>query len=247
MKTIFAANWKMNGSSTTISQLLNSILSKLTNVDEKEIIIFPSYPYLQHAKDILSDVNWYIGGQDLSKFDQGAYTGEVAASMLRDLGCTYVLVGHSERRHIIGESNELVAQKFSQAIKHKLIPVLCVGETLEEKNADQTNNVIARQLQSVLDLPTGAELLSKGIIAYEPVWAIGTGEAAKPADAINVHKYIRSWLIENTINNVPIIYGGSVSPNNAHDFLVDHEVNGVLVGGASLDADKFVEIVKCTK
>jgi triosephosphate isomerase len=248
MKKIFAANWKMNGSLASITQLLNSMFSQLDgDLEEKDVIIFPPSPYIQHTKSILSNVNWHVGGQDLSNFDQGAYTGEVAASMLRDLGCTYVLVGHSERRHILGESKELVAQKFSQAIRHKLIPILCVGETLDEKNSGQTENIIDSQIQSVLDLPSGGELLKNGILAYEPVWAIGTGVAAKLADAVSVHKHMHSWLLQNKVRGVPIIYGGSVNSENAYDFISAQGVDGVLVGGASLDAHKFVEIIKCTK
>ncbi len=245
MKPIFAANWKMNGSLESINQLISSLLSQSLNSIAREVIIFPPSPYLLHTKKLLGNINWYVGGQNLSNFDQGAYTGEVAASMLRDLGCGYVLVGHSERRHVIGESCELVAQKFHKAIQHKLIPILCIGETLDERNAKETYNVIDKQLRSVLDLPTGAEILSKGIVAYEPVWAIGTGIAAKPNDVANLHGYIRTWLLENKVEDVPIIYGGSVTPDNAHELLLKPEINGVLVGGASLDANKFMEILKC--
>ena len=241
----FAANWKMNGSLESINQLINSLSSRFVEADDSEIIIFPPSAYLSHTKSLLSNLNWYLGGQDVSNFDQGAYTGEISASMLRDLGCTYVLVGHSERRHIIGESYELVAQKFSKAIEHKLIPVLCIGETIEQRKSKETNNIIDKQLRSVLDLPTGPAILSKGIIAYEPVWAIGTGVSAKPDDVINVHTYIKSWLLDNGVQDVPIIYGGSVNPQNAFELISKPEVDGVLVGGASLDADKFLEILQC--
>lgn len=244
-KPIVAGNWKMNGSRESINELLQKIHIELTEEIDTEVIIFPPYVYIQDAKAQLKDINWYVGAQDVSNFDQGAYTGEISASMLRDLGCHYVLVGHSERRHILGESNELVAQKFINALNHKLIPILCVGETLEQKEAGSTESVIAKQLKSVLDLPNGAIELSKGIIAYEPVWAIGTGLSAKSEDANRVHYYIKAWFAENGVEHTPIIYGGSVSPDNAKELIMQPSVDGVLVGGASLDAHKFVEIIRC--
>jgi len=248
-KPIIAGNWKMNGSQVSITQLLTEMLSSNSNQkawESSEIIVFPPSVYLSHAKDLLKGVNWYVGAQNLSNFEQGAYTGETAASMLRDVGCSHVLVGHSERRHIIGESNELVAQKYSMALAHKLLPILCIGETLEEREAGMTESIIAKQLKSVLDLPNGAKALSKGIIAYEPVWAIGTGLSAKAKDANATHGYIRNWFSKNSVDErTPIIYGGSVTPDNASEIASSSDIDGVLVGGASLDAKKFLEIIRC--
>ena len=244
-KPIVAGNWKMNGSKESIDLLLRQMLSLEPPSDIAEIIIFPPSLYVHQVKEHLRQINWYVGAQDVSSFNQGAFTGELSASMLRDSGCTHVLIGHSERRHVIGESNNLVAQKYAKSLEHKLVPILCVGETLQEREAGNTETIIANQLESVLDLPNGADALSNGIIAYEPVWAIGTGLSAAAEEANVVHSFIANWCSENSVNVPPIIYGGSVTSKNAEALMSQSNIGGVLIGGASLNAEKFVEVIRC--
>lgn len=245
MKKIIAGNWKMNGTSAVITELVTSLLQQ--EATAVEVVLFPPSPYLSHTKRLLAQVNWHLGAQNISQFDNGAYTGEVSGAMLRDLGCNYVLVGHSERRHVFLEDDVCVARKFSKAVLHKIVPFLCIGETVSERDTQQTLKVIDRQLQSVLDLPKGAELLANAVIAYEPVWAIGSGQSASVKDAVVVHAHIKEQLSAYGISNIPVLYGGSVNELNAAEFLECEEVDGLLVGGASLDANKFMEIMKCIK
>jgi triosephosphate isomerase len=208
--------------------------------------IFPPAVFLDAVKWGLrhSAVKW--GAQDVSCYaGQGAYTGEISAEMLKTLGCRYVLVGHSERRHVLGESDALVAEKYQRVLECGMIPVLCVGETSAQHAPFVTEKTVLAQLQSVLNLALPVSHLEKMVIAYEPVWAIGTGHAATPSEAKHVHRVLREALISHaaSLAAVPIVYGGSVSADNAHDFLALPEVDGVLVGGASLKAGAFRGIV----
>lgn len=239
-----AGNWKLNGSKQNTVQLLEGILGGIKDVKKAEVAVCPPSVYLQQVSEILkgSPVQW--GAQNVSEHASGAFTGEVAAPMLTDFGCKYCIIGHSERRSIFGETDEQVAQKFTALIKTGIIPILCVGELLEERESGKTEQVVGRQVDAVLS-HAGIEQFSKAVIAYEPVWAIGTGKTATPDQAQDVHAFIRQRLAEkdsSVAENVQILYGGSVKPDNAAELFTQADIDGGLIGGASLDASGFLSI-----
>ncbi|MDX1459637.1 MAG: triose-phosphate isomerase [Xanthomonadales bacterium] len=243
-KIMVAGNWKMNGSTASIEALVDGILTGLDEQAPVDVVVFPPFPYLSQVSAALggSAVGW--GAQNLNAQESGAHTGEVSAGMLLDFGCRYVLVGHSERRTVYGESDEDVADRFEAAIRAGLIPVLCVGETREEREAGDTEAVVARQIDAVLQRG-GVSLLRTAIIAYEPVWAIGTGLTATPEQAQAVHAFIRHKIgaLDDTIaGQIRILYGGSVNGSNAADLFAREDIDGGLVGGASLTAEGFLAI-----
>jgi triosephosphate isomerase len=201
------------------------------------------FPYLQQAADALagSPVAW--GGQTLSEHDSGAFTGEVSGAMLRDLGCRFVIVGHSERRALFGERDAQIAAKFGAAQRAGLIPILCVGETLAERDRGETEEVVGRQLRAVID-SAGVAAVAEAVVAYEPVWAIGTGRTATPDQAQSVHAFIRAQLGAGAAGKVPLLYGGSVKPDNASALFAMPDVDGGLIGGASLLAADFLAICR---
>lgn len=238
-----AGNWKMNGSLEKNQELLRCIKPSVMMADV-QIVVCPPAIYIPQAAQMLADSNIAWGAQNLSHLANGAYTGEISASMLRDLGCGYVIVGHSERRALNGESDALVAEKYAAAINAGLIPILCVGELLAERQADATQSVVSRQLDAVI-ARVGIDGIGKGVIAYEPVWAIGTGVTASPDQAQEVHRYIRERLAsqdESIANRLQILYGGSVKPDNAAQLFAMPDIDGGLIGGASLEAGSFVAI-----
>jgi len=231
-RALVAGNWKMNGTLGSIGDLMDGI--------------FPPFVYLGMVAERVRHTPVALGGQDCSVHDSGAYTGEIGASMLRDVGCRYVIVGHSERRHYHGESDELVARKFARALEHALIPILCVGETLAEREAGQTEAVVGRQLGAVL-AACGADVFQRAVIAYEPVWAIGTGRNATPTQAQAVHAFVRGQVALRdpaASSAVRILYGGSVKGGNAAELLAQPDIDGGLVGGASLNAAEFLTICR---
>lgn len=237
-------NWKMNGSQQTNEVLLRAVLAGQKNDARLEVVICPPFPYLASVAAHLRHSNVVLGAQNVSAAPHGAFTGEVSVSMLRDIGCRYVLVGHSERRALFGETDEAVAQKFVAAIDHGLIPVLCVGETLDERRAGITTSVVTTQITAVIK-HAGIEKLTHGVIAYEPVWAIGTGETASPEQAQAVHRHIRSIIgvyDEQAAISLQILYGGSVKADNAQAIFSQPDIDGGLIGGASLDAASFTSI-----
>ncbi len=241
---LIAGNWKMNGSLASNAGLLGGIRAGAAGLSAELAVCVPA-PYLAQTQSALtsSGVNW--GAQDVSVHDGGAYTGEVSAAMLCDFGCRYVIVGHSERRSYHGETDELVAQKAVRAIAAGLVPIVCVGETLEQREQGATNAVVARQLQPVL-AAVGADLANV-VIAYEPVWAIGTGKTATPEMAQQVHELIRATLAQAdaaAATTVRILYGGSMKPDNAGELLAKPDIDGGLIGGASLKAADFLAIAK---
>ncbi len=243
-RPMVAGNWKMNGSLKFNSALLAELELRLKPEWAIDCAVFPPFVYLAQAVRDLSGGSIAIGGQDVCAEASGAFTGEVSAAMLRDVGCTLALVGHSERRHWYHEDDALVARKFAAAAATGLTPVLCVGETLEEREAGRTEHVIARQLDAVLGL-SGVARLREAVVAYEPVWAIGTGRTASPEQAQSVHSFIRRRIEaqDATIaRRLRIVYGGSVKAGNAADLFAMPDVDGGLVGGASLSADEFYEI-----
>ncbi len=243
-KILVAGNWKMHGSKAMVRELLEGLLAGSTADGKADLVVFPSFPHLSLAESILSGSHIRFGGQNLNPHAQGAHTGETSGSMLKDLGCNYVLVGHSERRAIYGESDQDVALRFAAALEAKLHPVLCVGETLEERENGQTEAVVARQLDAVIN-HVGMDALRKAVIAYEPVWAIGTGVTASPQQAQDVHAFIRDKLrsLDDIIaGHLRILYGGSVKGSNAAELFAQSDIDGGLVGGASLTAEDFLAI-----
>ena len=242
---LVVGNWKMNGSIESNQSLIEGIKQGLANGSQAAAVgVCPPYVYLQQVGGLLQGTGIAWGGENLSEQNAGAFTGEVSASMLVDFGCQYVIVGHSERRSLYGESDELVAAKFAKAQEAGLIPILCVGELLEEREAGETENVVKRQLDAVIN-QLGVASLAKSVIAYEPVWAIGTGKTASPQQAQDVHAFIRGQVAEKdagVAEKVQILYGGSVKGNNAAELFAMPDIDGGLIGGASLNANDFLTI-----
>ena len=238
-RPLVAGNWKMNGGREAIDLLLDGLSGISTTA---EVAVFPPYVYLPQVVSTLCGSGIDVGAQNVSEYQAGAYTGEVAADMLSDIGCRYVLVGHSERRSLFGEKDRQVAEKFVASQRSGLIPVLCVGETLEQRASGKTLAVIAAQLDAVLER-AGLESVCNGVIAYEPVWAIGTGKTATAEQAQEIHREIRQQLGEPGMKT-RILYGGSVKAANAAELFAQQDVDGALIGGASLDSDEFREICK---
>ncbi len=239
-KRLVIGNWKMHGDTAFNSELLAGLRSGSAEAPQCDVAVCVPFPYLYQTRSLLegSGVSW--GAQDVSKHEKGAYTGETAATMLADFDCRWVLVGHSERRSYHGESDTLVAEKAAAALAAGITPVVCVGETQQEQEAGQTHAVIERQFAPVLAL--GVESLSKLVVAYEPVWAIGTGLTASPEQAQEVHAFIRSKLEAAGAGQVRILYGGSVKGANAASLFAMPDIDGALVGGASLVASEFLSI-----
>jgi triosephosphate isomerase len=243
-KPLVAGNWKMHGSRADNAVLVRSLLDRLPAQGAAEVLVCPPFVYLLETSRLLKDSDVALGAQSLCAEAQGAFTGEVSGAMLRDVGCRYVLVGHSERRQVYGEDDSLVARKFVAAQASGLVPVLCVGETLDEREGGRTAEVILRQLDAVLAV-TGAGAFGEAVIAYEPVWAIGTGRNATPEQAQEVHAMIRGRVaaLDAKIGAaVRILYGGSVKASNARELFAMADIDGGLVGGASLKADEFAQI-----
>jgi triosephosphate isomerase (TIM) len=243
---LVAGNWKMNGSKADIKELLNGIKQGIGDVETAEVAVCPPFIYLGEVEAQLSGTPIAWGAQNLSTEEKGAFTGEISAAMVNDFSCKYVLVGHSERRSLYGEDDAVVAKKFSVARAAGLKPILCIGETLEEREKGVTNDVVARQLEAVIDLE-GIAALADGVIAYEPVWAIGTGKTASPEQAQEVHAFIRGLLAgkdESVAAKVQILYGGSMNAANAAELLAQTDIDGGLIGGASLKAEDFLTICR---
>jgi triosephosphate isomerase len=241
---LVAGNWKMHGSLAANQRLLDAIKHGAASGSGVEVVVCVPFPYLQQAASVLagSAVAW--GAQTLSEHDSGAYTGEVSGAMLRDVGCRYVLVGHSERRTLFGERDARIAAKFAAAQRVGLIPILCVGETLDEREQGATEEVVGRQVRAVLDV-AGVGALADAVIAYEPVWAIGTGRTASPEQAQAAHAFVRALVgaADPAVGaRVPLLYGGSVKPGNARELFAMPDVDGGLIGGASLVAEDFLAI-----
>ena len=241
-RQLVAGNWKMHGSREMASALVAEVAASLPA--GADVAVLPPFPYLADLIGRHGAGRLAFGAQDSSEHAQGAYTGEVSAAMLKDIGCTYVLAGHSERRQYHAESDDLVARKFVAAQGAGLVPILCVGETLAERDGGATESVIARQLEAVV-ARAGIGAFANAVVAYEPVWAIGTGRTATPEQAEAVHKFIRDKLaaLDGTIaGSLRLLYGGSVKPSNAAELFGQPDVDGGLIGGASLVAEDFLAI-----
>ena len=242
---LVAGNWKMNGSLASARALVGAILPGVGGL-KSEVAVCPPYVYLETVGALLKGSVVALGAQNVAREDPGAFTGEIAAPMLRDLGCKYVIVGHSERRALYGESDALVAEKYGRALREGLVPILCVGELLEERDAGHTEQVVARQLDAVLTR-SGVADLGRGVVAYEPVWAIGTGRTATPEQAQEVHAFIRGRIAghdSSVAAGLRILYGGSVKGSNAVGLFAMPDIDGGLIGGASLLAEDFLAICR---
>jgi triosephosphate isomerase len=244
-RPIVAGNWKLHGSRAENARLIEDVTAQLPAKTEAACVVCPPFVYLQEAARLLRGTSVELGAQDVSAESHGAFTGEVSAAMLKDVGCEYTIVGHSERRLLFRESDQQVARKFAAAQSKGLIPILCLGEQLAEREADRTWEVITRQLDAVLEL-CGVETFGQAVIAYEPVWAIGTGRNASPEQAQEVHAFVRARLEGRNAkiaSETRILYGGSVKAGNAAELFAMPDVDGGLIGGASLKADEFLAIL----
>jgi triosephosphate isomerase len=241
---LVAGNWKMNGSRTSVAELLGGLKAGIGQVTTAEVAVCAPAIYLPDTQVALTGTPIKWGGQDVSAHASGAYTGEIAGSMLNDFGCHYVIIGHSERRAYHAETDETVAQKFAAARAVGLVPILCVGETLEEREQGITEDVVGRQLDAVV-AHCGIDTVGEGVIAYEPVWAIGTGKTATPEQAQQVHAFIRARLAAGSqavADGMRILYGGSMNPKNAAELVAQPDIDGGLIGGASLKAPDFLAV-----
>ena len=241
-KPLIAGNWKMHGTASEAVALARQLVKNEHSCAGVQLAIFPSTLYLGLVASELSGSAIALGAQNVSEHGPGAFTGEVSADMLKETGCDYTLVGHSERRTLFGEVDGAVADKFKAAQRSGLVPILCVGETLQQRQQGLTLDVIAKQINAVKD-KVGIENLCRGVIAYEPVWAIGTGEVASPEEAQLVHRVIRELLGPGGIGT-SLLYGGSVKASNAAELFAEPDIDGGLVGGASLEVDEFLKIAQ---
>lgn len=241
-RNLVAGNWKMHGARADSAELVAAVAGSLP--ENTDVAVIPPFPYLAELAGVNAGNGLAFGAQDLSEHAQGAFTGEVAGAMLREVGCEYVLVGHSERRQYHAETNEVVARKFVAAQAAGLIPILCVGELLEHREAGETEAIVGAQLDSVLDL-AGIAAFEKAVVAYEPVWAIGTGKTASPGQAQDVHAFMRDKFARQDAriaSSLRLLYGGSVKAANAAELFAEPDIDGGLIGGASLVAADFIAI-----
>lgn len=242
-QSLVVGNWKMNGTCASAEALAQGIIAGL-GTNSAAIAVCAPYVYLSKVADIVKNTRLALGAQNVADKSAGAYTGEVSAAMLKEVGCQYAIVGHSERRSYYGDTNESVAARFVQALEQNITPILCVGETLEQREQDKTFAVIDEQLDAVISL-AGIASFKDAVIAYEPVWAIGTGKTATDEQAQEVHKYIRNYIAakdQAIADKIQILYGGSAKPDNAKGLFAMPDIDGGLIGGASLDADSFLKV-----
>ena len=245
-RKLVVANWKMHGNLASNQQLLMAYLERLSALNNVDVVVCVPYPYLAQTQSLLQGTNIAWGAQNLSKDVVGAYTGEVSASMLRDFGATYVIIGHSERATAYCESDENIAAKFMQAKANGLVPVLCVGETLIEREAGVMEMVVAKQIDTIINL-YGADVFMDAVVSYEPIWAIGTGLAASPDQAQSMHDFIRNRIASHNkeaAGSLKILYGGSVNPQNAVQLFSMQDIDGGLIGKCSLSAQEFEGICR---
>ena len=248
-QAMVAGNWKLNGNLESIRTLIDGLKQGIGSVTRSSVVVCPPFIYLSEVAGLVKGSKIGVGAQNISEQSSGAYTGEIAGDMAKDIGCEYAIIGHSERRALYGETNELVAEKFAAAQKAGLIPILCVGEQLDERERNVTEKVVGRQLAAVIQ-KSGIAALSKAILAYEPVWAIGTGKTATPDQAQAVHAFMRSQvsaLDASIADSLSILYGGSVKAANAEELFAKPDIDGGLIGGASLDAEGFLAICRAVK
>ncbi|AXE61343.1 triose-phosphate isomerase [Candidatus Thioglobus sp. NP1] len=244
-KTIVAGNWKMNASKDSVDNLIKDLLTGMDGITS-EVLVCAPFPYLAQVELLIQGSKVMLGAQNLNTNASGAYTGEVSADMIKDFGARHVIVGHSERRSLYGETSAMVAEKTKAALNAGLTPLLCIGESIEQRDSGNTEAVIEKQLSAVIEL-VGIEAFNQIIIAYEPVWAIGTGVTATPEQAQEAHLFIRSLLAKNdesVAQKTPILYGGSMNASNASELISCADIDGGLIGGAALKAEDFLQICK---
>ena len=244
-KTIVAGNWKMNASKDSVDNLIKDLLTGMDGITS-EVLVCAPFPYLAQVELLIQGSKVMLGAQNLNTNSSGAYTGEVSADMIKDFGARHVIVGHSERRSLYGETSAMVAEKTKAALNAGLTPLLCIGESIEQRDSGNTEAVIEKQLSAVIEL-VGIEAFNKIIIAYEPVWAIGTGVTATPEQAQEAHLFIRNLLAKNdesVAQKTPILYGGSMNASNASELISCADIDGGLIGGAALKAEDFLQICK---
>lgn len=243
-QNMIAGNWKMNGTSDSVKTLIEGVVSGLSADQKCDVVVGTPYVYIPAVVSATASSAVKVAAQDVSEQDKGAFTGEVSGEMLKDVGCEYVIIGHSERRSLYGESDTDSAQKYMAAQRNDLTPIFCIGELLEERENGTTEAVCSRQLDAVIDA-AGIASLANAVIAYEPVWAIGTGKVATPEQAQDVHAFIRNKLAQldsNIAEKVQILYGGSMNPGNVADLIAQPDIDGGLIGGASLKAEDFLAL-----
>jgi triosephosphate isomerase len=241
-RQLVVGNWKMNGNQHSNAELLAQIVAGWQGEHSAEVVVCPPNPYLIQTYEKIAGSPVLLGAQNVSQYDVGAFTGEVSAQMLAELHCKFVIIGHNERRRLQGETDEHVAQKFMAVQRANLIPILCIGESLAQRENGWHLEVIRRQLEAVF-AHVGRDVFAKAVVAYEPVWAVGTGKTATPEQAQEVHRFIRSQL-GGLAEEVRILYGGSVKASNAEQLFAIQDIDGALLGGASLDAEEFLKICK---
>ncbi len=241
-RQLIVGNWKMNGNQQINAVLLAEVVAGWQGEHDADVVICPPNPYLLHTYENISGSAIFLGAQNVSQYEAGAYTGEVSAQMLSELHCKFVIIGHNERRRLQAETDDQVAQKFIAAQRENLIPILCIGESLAQREDGKYIDVIGRQLDAVISC-VGRDKFLNAVVAYEPVWAVGTGKTATPQQAHEVHRFIREHL-GSVAEEVRILYGGSVKASNAEQLFALPDIDGALLGGASLDAKEFLKICK---
>ncbi len=246
-KSLMAANWKMHMTVREAVSFIAQLQESVEGMEDREVLIAPPFTHLWALREAMEAAGFSMAAQNCHWKDHGAFTGEISLPMLKETGCRYVIIGHSERRHIFGETDQWIAWKVQAAQAHGITPILCIGEKLEEREAGTTEDVLRKQLQSALDgirLQHAEDL----VIAYEPVWAIGTGKTASPEQAQDAHRFVREWLTDrfhkDIAKDIRILYGGSVKPDNVDALMSQPDIDGALVGGASLDVSSFSRIVR---
>lgn len=246
-KPFLAGNWKMHKTIPEAVEMVKALKEESPQLTDAELVVIPPYTMLSEVKKVIEGSTILLGAQNIFWEEKGAFTGEVSPPMLKDAGCQYVTIGHSERRQYFGETNETVNKKIKAALTHELMPIMCIGESLEEREKGNTMDKVETQMNSGLE-GLGKDEIRRIVIAYEPIWAIGTGVTATPSQAEEVHSFIRKKLTEKYGNEIAsyaiILYGGSVKPANTYSILKENNINGALVGGASLEADSFIQITK---
>ncbi len=246
-KPFIAGNWKMHKTIPEAVEMVKALKEESPQLTDAELVVIPPYTMLSEVKKVIEGSTVQLGAQNIFWEEKGAFTGEVSPPMLKDAGCQYVTIGHSERRQYFGETNETVNKKIKAALAHELTPIMCIGESLEEREKGNTMDKVENQINSGLE-GLGKDEIRRIVIAYEPIWAIGTGVTATPSQAEEVHSFIREKLTEKYGNEIAsyaiILYGGSVKPANTYSILKENNINGALVGGASLEADSFIQITK---
>ncbi len=246
---LIAGNWKMNLSISEAVALVRTLVDEVGQLEDPDLLVAPSFTCLAPVKEILKDSTIALAAQNMHWEDSGAFTGEVSGKMLMEVGCTHVILGHSERRHIFGETDHIIDKKVKKASELGLTPIVCIGETLEEREAGRTFEVLKNQLNgSLASFLAQRSVPDNLILAYEPVWAIGTGKTASPRQAQEAHKFARGWMAENfgekSAQHIRILYGGSVKPDNIASLMAQSDIDGALVGGASLKAASFLGIIR---